>query len=187
MTDISAFLGQFASIKELEEPTFTVSIYENDSPGSGRSRYRRLVETTDLTRSFLFGLQETLSPTAELAIKSLIKSKGRVYHLALIDFQYPELDDHFSQMIAAFKEQYSAPLYLFRSGRSFHGYQDLVLTESAWQSYLGALLLLNRPSQREEIVDSRWIGHALLQGFMALRLTKNTRSYLQLPTLVKKV
>lgn len=185
MTEITAFFGQLASIKELENPTFTVSVYENDRPGSGRTRYRRLVETEELSPAFLLELQETLSPSAELAVNSLIKSKGNAYHLALIDFQYQELDDYFSQTIADFKKQYPALLYLFRSGRSFHGYQDMVLTESAWRSYLGSLLLLNRPGHREELVDSRWVGHALMQGFAALRLTNNTRSYLQLPALIK--
>jgi hypothetical protein len=185
LTEITAFFGQLESIKELESPTFTLSVYENDTPGSGRSRSRRVVETAVLTPVFLSELQQHLSSNAELAINSLIISKETRYHLAMIDFQYPELDSYFLQTIAAFKKQYPAPLFLFRSGRSFHGYQDLVLTERAWRSYLGSLLLLNRPGHREELVDSRWVGHSLLQGFAALRLTKNTRAYLQLPALVK--
>jgi hypothetical protein len=71
-------------------------------------------------------------------------------------------------------------LAVFETGRSFHGYMPAVIEESVWPKYLGRLLTSNE-TDRTPIIDTRWIGHALVRGFSALRWSHNTSRYLQMP------
>lgn len=104
-------------------------------------------------------------------------------------------------------------LSLYRSGRSFHLYGQVLMTESEWHRYMGRMLLLNVPASRrlrsgnfsdvfdedmkdEEkyepvpaviLVDSRWIGHSLEAGQSYMRLTASSGGYLQMPEYLDEV
>lgn len=68
----------------------------------------------------------------------------------------------------------------FRSGRSFHGYGDLLISERKWVTLMGSFLLANQKGL-SPTVDPRWVGHRLIAGYSALRWTKNTSYYINLP------
>lgn len=68
----------------------------------------------------------------------------------------------------------------FRSGRSFHGYGKVLVTDREWVSLMGILLLANQKGLAPT-VDPRWVGHRLIAGYSALRWTKNTSHYINLP------
>lgn len=72
----------------------------------------------------------------------------------------------------------------FESGRSYHGYGKILISQENWIKLMGRLLLANQP-QMSSVVDPRWIGHRLIAGYSALRWTKNTEYYIQEPELVK--
>lgn len=74
----------------------------------------------------------------------------------------------------------------YESGRSFHGYGTTLISNEEWIQLMGRLLLVNQP-QQHPIVDSRWIGHRLIAGYSALRWTKNTDDYIQVPKLLKNI
>lgn len=68
----------------------------------------------------------------------------------------------------------------FKSGRSFHGYGNFLVSERKWVTLMGMLLLANQKSLAPT-VDPRWVGHRLIAGYSALRWTKNTPHYINLP------
>jgi len=72
---------------------------------------------------------------------------------------------------------------VYNSGSSFHGYWVTLLEQEAWPQFLGGLLLRNLPAARQ-IVDDRWVGHSLIQGYSALRWTKKTDRYKSMPQAV---
>lgn len=121
----------------------------------------------------------------ELAIHSDVRlESGERKHLVMVDMSTSSrahldklrvfLGDHFFQQIA-----------WFASGRSFHGYGETLLAEGEWVSFMGLLLLANRP-KLEATVDPRWIGHRLLAGYSALRWTRNTSHYLVAPARIEQ-
>lgn len=71
----------------------------------------------------------------------------------------------------------------YKSGRSYHGYGTELLVYSEWVHLMGRLLLANQKALAHT-VDPRWIGHRLMAGYAALRWTKNTKHYLELPRLI---
>jgi len=161
--------------------TFYFSLYKNGVPGSGKSSFRS-ISTVQVHENKTSNLPiKIISSDYELAFNSLVKIDKRSFHLPLIDFNYHSFDEIFKSALNEIKEKYPGKIYIFYSGRSFHGYHDILLSENHWKQYLGDLLLLNKTYATEEIVDSRWIGHSLKQGFSSLRITYNTKAYLMKP------
>lgn len=68
----------------------------------------------------------------------------------------------------------------FKSGRSYHGYGKELIDEIEWVKLMGKLLLANHVGY-PHTVDPRWVGHRLIAGYAALRWTKNTNHYVDVP------
>jgi hypothetical protein len=102
----------------------------------------------------------------------------------MIDFvDHPRLAAfHKANMIAS-QIGLEGDFIFFETGRSFHGYFPGLIPEQAWLGYLGRLLLVNS-LEGPQVIDSRWVGHALIRGFTALRWSHNTNRYLAIPHLV---
>ncbi|NEX60635.1 hypothetical protein G3574_06065 [Noviherbaspirillum sp. 17J57-3] len=100
----------------------------------------------------------------------------------MIDFSPKALDT--SEVMAWAKAELGVEIKLFSSGRSLHGYGINPLTPEEWIRFMGLLLLANHPS-KPTVVDTRWVGHRLLAGYAALRWSRNTSHYLQLPQAVQ--
>jgi hypothetical protein len=68
-------------------------------------------------------------------------------------------------------------------------YFHTALPADQWHRFLGRILLWTPPISNAAPVpvDARWVGHSLVQGFSALRLTKHTANYLQPPILACEV
>ena len=66
---------------------------------------------------------------------------------------------------------------LLNSGKSFHYYGHTLLGQRQWREFLGRSLLLS------ELVDTRYIGHALINDECRLRLS-TTRLNPFIPTVV---
>ena len=71
----------------------------------------------------------------------------------------------------------------YDTGRSLHGYLPNLIPQFIWPGYLGRLLLINKVAC-PAVVDIRWVGHALVRGFAALRWSHNTNRYLAMPHVV---
>lgn len=124
-----------------------------------------------------------LSANQELAFHSNIYINSIRYIIPLIDFTFSDIKIK-ENLIYDIHNYLNAPVYLFSSGRSFHGYALDIISMEEWYKFLGKLLLFNDPSGYLENIDSRWIGHSLENGFSALRLSYNSRYYIKSPSYI---
>jgi len=137
----------------------------------------------NINEKYLTNLINKLEPGWELALNScVIDEKGETYHIPMIDFSNGFDIANINYLNEIFDPDFVKQLILFDSGRSYHGYGTTLINEYEFLRFLGKLLLLN--SNGYKIVDARWIGHRLIGGYCALRLSFNNKYYLKLPTLI---
>ena len=124
------------------------------------------------------GLISSVHKDGEMALLSKTTlGSGKIYHIPMIDFGTRNLAEAAEIPVnLIFPNSREVKFYLFKSGRSFHGYFNQLLSHDEWVKYMGRLLLLNVPF-RNEVVDSRWVGHSLNKGYSGLRWTANTIGY----------
>lgn len=121
----------------------------------------------------------------ELAFHSLVDTGiGDRGHLPLID-TFVEGGATASKITSFLKKEFDQEFTWYKSGRSYHGYGSKIVSQKEWTQLMGRLLLANQVNA-PPIVDPRWIGHRLIGGYSALRWSRTTDHYKQLPTLVKK-
>jgi hypothetical protein len=170
---------------------FTYSHYRVAPPGQQASAPRSAVlrvAAHDVTPEWLAGRFAELSPHQEMAWHSLVECKGVVFHIPMVDFigrPAHSLVFEVSRMLTG-EMGLSGHLVFFDTGRSFHGYFPDLIPDHAWPKYLGQLLLFNK-HHHPPLIDTRWIGHALIRGFTALRWSHNTKRYRAIPRLVPMV
>lgn len=119
----------------------------------------------------------------EIALHSTIKIADQQLHIPMVDFN---VNSNLGNVAKVFKKLkvMDSELYIYNSGRSFHGYYLNLLNSDDWYKYLGSLLLLNDRKKPFKYIDTRWVGHCLEHGYSALRLSKNSNSYLSKPIFV---
>jgi len=167
---------------------FTYSRYEVAPPGlqemAPRSDVLR-VSASELTLNWVSERFAELGPTEELAWHSLVEYRGSNFHIPMIDFvnqpTHCELQRIGNELKAEMK--LNNQFFFYDTGRSFHGYSPTLIPEHAWSKYFGRLLVFNKRDHLP-VIDSRWVGHALLRGFAALRWSHNTSRYQAIPGLV---
>ncbi len=80
----------------------------------------------------------------------------------------------------------SGDLRIYATGRSYHAYTNAeaccLLNGDDWRNYMASLLLLPPLEDMQPVVDTRWVGHCLIRGSGALRLSCQDQHYLQYPT-----
>jgi len=167
---------------------FTYSRYRVAPPGQQAAAPRTSVlrvAAHEVTPEWLAERFAELGSHQEMAWHSWVESNDAVFHIPMIDFvgRPPHaLVFEASRMLTG-EMGLSGHLVLFDTGRSFHGYFPDLIPEHAWPKYLGQLLRFNEDEHRP-MVDTRWIGHALVRGFSALRWSHNTNRYQAMPRLV---
>ncbi|MGB4776378.1 MAG: hypothetical protein WBP45_14475 [Daejeonella sp.] len=181
-------LIRFTCFKSKIPITIFYSKYVNGEPGQGITKARDINTITDIKPLFreFEVLLRNLKPDEELAIHSLVESNGIKYHLPQIDFSNPTNEEIF-ESLRKLQNYFNYDIYLFKSGRSYHAYFDGLLNEEEWKKFLAKLILLNRQNLNIDIVDVRWVGWSLDNGFSALRLSKNTPLYLSYPEYLDKI
>lgn len=167
---------------------FTYSRYRVAPPGvqaaAPRSAVLR-VAAFDVTRGWLADRLAELDPSEEMAWHSWVECKNAVFHIPMIDF----VDRPAHSVVCEVGRMLTEAMDLrgefifFETGSSFHGYFPDLITDHAWRKYLGQLLLLNE-SDGSPVIDTRWVGHALMRGYAALRWSHNTNRYRAMPQLV---
>jgi hypothetical protein len=169
---------------------FTYSRYEIAAPGfqaiAPRSPVFR-VSGSDITPDWIAQRLAELGSDEEMAWHSWVESSGVGFHIPMIDFAGRPARSVLSEVnrTVATEMGFHADLLLFDTKRSFHGYFAELIPEQAWLKYLGELLLLNEVN-RSPVIDARWVGHALMRGFTALRWSNNTLRYPSMPRLVSR-
>lgn len=165
---------------------FTYSRYEVAPPGlqavAPRSAVLR-VPACDVNLNWIAHRFAELGPREEMAWHSWVECRGVGFHIPMIDFVgRPDRSVlcHVGPMLSV-EMSLTGNLVLFDTGRSFHGYFSDLIPERVWPKYLGQLLLLNE-HDRSAVIDTRWVGHALMRGFAALRWSHNTDRYEAMPS-----
>jgi hypothetical protein len=179
---------RFASAGFGDQLEFTYSRYEVAAPGHQATARRSPVLRVfahDLTPDWLKDRLAELGPTEELAWHSWVERKGVGFHIPMIDFQGRPTGPKLSELECHLQAEMNLSFSFFETGRSFHGYSVSLIPEYAWTHYLGQLLLMNG-NDGPTIVDTRWVGHALIRGFAALRWSHNTDRYHAMPRLLDR-
>jgi hypothetical protein len=128
-------------------------------------------------------MQQTLRNDEDIAFQSRIHTQRGVFQTLLVDFATSKLK--YAQETAMQITSFSKTPYalLVFSGRSFHLYAFSFYMKTQWIQHMGQCLLLNKKNE-EKIVDDRWIGYRLIQGYGSLRLTCNNKNYLTEPYVI---
>ncbi len=127
------------------------------------------------------------SITKDIALNSLLEENEKRVHLPMIDFDTDNPER--VKRVIPLMQKYDIPeALIFSSGRSFHLYGLSLLGEEQWQKFMGDCILLNHELIGEEYhriqtIDDRWIGHSLIRGYSALRISSNQPHYLNEPIL----
>jgi len=167
---------------------FTYSHYEVAPPGlqaiAPRTAVLR-VPAYDVTPDWVAHRFAELGPNEEMAWHSHVERGNDGFHIPMIDFvgrPAHSLLCELGRLLAA-EAGLGGNLVLFDTGQSFHGYFPDLIRERAWRKYLGQLLILNE-YERLPVIDTRWVDHARVRGFTALRWSHNTNRYRAMPRLV---
>lgn len=144
------------------------------------SRQRLTISVEDfLDVRFMERLMAACPPGAEVALHSeVIIEGGGVRHIPMIDMSTGSAAQLLK--LKPFLESYFEGFAWFKSGRSYHGYGNSFVERDEWVAIMGRLLLANQVGL-PATVDPRWVGHRLMAGYAALRWTKNTSHYIDLP------
>jgi len=167
-----------------EEIVFRFSQYASASQVNVDGGEILSVDGKNLCRGWLEAALTSLKPTQELALHSEVLIGGKPFHIPMIDFRSkvrePELEREILNLLAGNSQN---ELYIFDSGKSFHGYCAYLLQPDQWRVFMGQLLLLN-PRDKVGCIDARWVGHRLVDNYATLRWSCNTDDYQYLPRLV---
>jgi hypothetical protein len=176
---IEALLARNPNISDFE---FSRYIYVPQTTIDERRIFH--VDASKLTNSFVENLIKNLGEGEELAFHSVVHISGdnRTLHIPLVDMS-TSAKAHLEKLEKVLPKNLFESFMWFKSGRSFHGYSTILLEPEEWTKYMGLLLLCNLPNL-PPTVDPRWVGHRLVAGYGALRWSKNTAHYLQLPSKV---
>lgn len=142
------------------------------------------IAATEKLRVVFSELVTSLNHDQELAVHSRVRlSGGTIWHLPMVDLIGHPKPSSLLRLFRVCESFGSTRLALVDSGRSFHVYGLNLMKEDCWTSFAAQLLLLNSPDEPAWI-DTRWIGHRLLAGYGALRLTCRSPYYASLPSVI---
>jgi hypothetical protein len=141
---------------------------------------------------FLVGISEaevwfndqcaSLKNQEEIALQSrIVTSDRKLFHLPMIDFLNGITRKNLTEIKHILQHFDIGDFEIFESGRSYHLYGLNLIPENEYVAFMGALLLINAPNASGPI-DTRWVGHQLINGYSALRWTNNSKMYKKLPS-----
>lgn len=177
----------------LADAIFTYSVVEYDYKTRIYSRDTRDIKGGNISIVWLDKEINNLRQNWNLAFHTKLIHQDRILHIPFIDFNVPEFNGKVQDIIRyRISRQDSLLKYIhviaqtkiYSSGRSFHGYSNVLLDEQSWKEFTISMILLNYIKDIDTyslIVDERWIAHRLLEGFGSLRWSCNSDNYLQYP------
>ena len=133
-----------------------------------------------LSRDYVATLFSELNEGEELALHSKILINNQLKHIPMIDLSAKSTARAIKGLMGLLPKNISSELVFFNSGRSFHAYSTCLIDNENFPSFLGRLLLSNQVGE-PLLVDSRWVGHRLVGGYLSLRWSCNTKNYVQYP------
>ncbi len=124
------------------------------------------ISRTRVLGGHLQRLQEQLSVHQLLGVSSRVSiGPQRTRHIPIMDFRCEISSQNENLLRSVLPSTGQAGGYILNSGRSYHFYGTRLLTAVEWRKFLGKCLLLR------DLVDERYIGHQLVDGYCVLRLS----------------
>ncbi len=172
--------------EEYPDSTLEFSRYVYKHYGRTESREIFHLECKAINFTWLKHEFRRLADSQELAFHSRVKlANGQTRHIPMIDFTNVLSPETASSRTRYISDLLGVSVELYSSGNSLHGYYLTLISQNDWLDFLASLLLCNLPDQiAEDVIDTRWVGHALKHRFCALRWSKHTNSYKQIPSKV---
>lgn len=130
-----------------------------------------LLERDRITLEQLKKMLNGLVINRSLAVASCVKlfSASETFHLPMMDFRCEVLPENLATVIN-FLRLIKKRGVVLDSGRSYHYYGLKPISEKDWLKFLGQCLLF------KGYASARFIGHRLIDGYAALRISKDTNS-----------
>ena len=127
------------------------------------------VDRSQILDGKLLRLQDQLSGHQLLGISSrVITVSQKVRHIPLMDFRCEISSKNEDLLRSVLPATGQGGGYVLNSGRSYHFYGARLLTVTGWRKFLGKCLLLR------DLVDERYVGHQLVDGYCVLRISKSS-------------
>ena len=160
-------------------------------PSEGRRIDAKTESTEDKPVSREFFLDESkyndyvnsLPPEAELGLCSkVIMRDGSEMQIPMMDLQIEKSPENLDFVVSRLNAKGINTGWLLESGKSYHYYGIESLTPEQWiKEFIANCLLtsdVRNRSQIIQVVDARYIGHALRRGTCCLRLTaRNEKTF----------
>lgn len=165
--------------------TLSKYIYLPDSVSDEREFIHVLGK--DFTEELVSVSVDNLTSTQELAFHSVVdvvrKNGSEKKHIPMIDFTVKDKinQNTYFRLKHFIDKKIFNRLVFYSSGRSFHAYAPILITNTEWKKFMASLLLVNPAGNENSIIDTRWVGHRLLSGYGTLRWSHNSGKYLQEP------
>lgn len=86
-------------------------------------------------------------------------------HIPMLDIELTPSSENLSYLISCLAALGETSGVILLSGASYHYYGYNLLTDNSWSKFMYKSLLL------DEVVDTRWVGHRLIDGHANLRIT----------------
>ena len=168
-------LPERSTVKASDDPaTFIAQAAIHDD----KADQEEAVARAALEGAFWTKLFESLGDFV-LAASSRVRLKdGSVAHIPMIDFKCAPTQQNVEMAKEAFPKIGQTDGVLLNSGNSFHYYGQTLMNEKEWLKFLGHCLLLS------DFIDTRYVGHALINGECRLRLSTTPLNPF-IPTVVK--
>lgn len=127
---------------------------------------KKEVVISKIDSAFWKRLFDELKEGFVVAVSSRVRLKNGMFsHIPMMDFKCDPTAQNIQLAKKAFREIGQTSGILLNSGRSFHFYGHSLMSEEEWRLFLGHSLLLT------DFVDSRYIGHALMNNECRLRVS----------------
>src|SRR3989344_1656377 len=129
------------------------------------SRLRDVDQTAVQVTSYLDKPEEKIWVHEALSVVSRVRTEYGYCHIPLLDMDLPIAEasaDEAEEVARGLGINSGA---IVDSGKSYHFWGLDLLSENQWRTFMYRALLLDR-------VDSRWIGHRLIDGHASLRISQ---------------
>jgi hypothetical protein len=155
----------FQDIEKRKRADFEASLRRRLRHG-GKTVRTRTLRREDVSAVALARLATHRGGRTALAVSSrVVLTAGTDGHLPLLDFQCRPTALHLRHVVDAMRMILPGGCVILNSGRSFHCYGFSVVTANEWRQFVGRCLLL------DPLVDVRYVGHCLIDGEAALRIS----------------
>ncbi len=159
----------FGEIERKTKISFEQGLTRRLRHGGGNIRTHTVSEDC-VTLEELGRIVEALRKDSGLAVSSqVILEAENEAHIPLIDFGCRRSHENLARVVIAMRAIDSGGGVILNSGNSYHYYGRSLLTNREWREFLGKCLLVER------LVDVRNLGHCLIDGEAALRISRDRR------------